>query len=424
MDKSCRQCSLNFEVYPEDLAFYKKVSVPAPTLCPECRLKRRLRWRNDKNLFKRKCDFGGKELISMYPPDSPHKVYDKEIWWSDKWDPLEYGRDFDFSRPFFEQWQELHLGVPYPHIATEKTENALYTNYNVGNRNCYLCFAGNYLEDSYYCYLAQESKDMIDCSYVYKSELCYGCVQCTSCYNVNFSVHAKSCSDSWFLDDCINCHNCFMCFNLRNKQYCILNKQYTKEEYFEKLNQFDLKSNEGIEKAYSYWLEQRYRFPKKANQNRQVEDCTGEYIFESKNVRDSYVMAPGGEDLRYIFNGFPRLKDAYDCSFVGEDAELMYECVAAGDNCSNMMFCSLCFTGCYNLTYCSFVVNSKDCFGCVGLRNKQYCILNKQHSEEDYKALVPRIIEHIKSTGEWGEFFPAELSPFKHEDSWAKEVFG
>jgi hypothetical protein len=29
----------------------------------------------------------------------------------------------------------------------------------------------------------------------------------------------------------MNCHNCFMCRNLRDKSYCIENKQYTKEQY-------------------------------------------------------------------------------------------------------------------------------------------------------------------------------------------------
>ena len=43
----------------------------------------------------------------------------------------------------------------------------------------------------------------------------------------------------------------------------------------------------------------------------------------------------------------------------------------------------------------------KYCFGCVGLRNKSYCILNKQYTKEEYETLVPRIIAHMRETGEW-----------------------
>jgi len=63
------------------------------------------------------------------------------------------------------------------------------------------------------------------------------------------------------------------------------------------------------------------------------------------------------------------------------------------------------------------------CFACVGLRNKQYCILNKQYTEEEYNILVPKIIEHMRKTGEWGEFFSPSLSPFGYNETVAMEYF-
>ncbi|HRI36255.1 MAG TPA: hypothetical protein PK765_04235 [bacterium] len=75
------------------------------------------------------------------------------------------------------------------------------------------------------------------------------------------------------------------------------------------------------------------------------------------------------------------------------------------------------------LYYCESCNATKDCFACVGLRNKQYCILNKQYTKEEYEALVPKIIDHMRSTGEWGEFFPSRLGLFGYNESVGNDYF-
>lgn len=50
--------------------------------------------------------------------------------------------------------------------------------------------------------------------------------------NVKFSVSSKFTTDSEFVFNSKNLSNCFMCFGLQNKSYCILNKQYSTEEYW------------------------------------------------------------------------------------------------------------------------------------------------------------------------------------------------
>ncbi len=73
--------------------------------------------------------------------------------------------------------------------------------------------------------------------------------------------------------------------------------------------------------------------------------------------------------------------------------------------------------------YVDSCFNCNNLFGCISLRNKEYCILNKQYSKKEYDELVPRIIEHMKNHGEWGEFFPINISPFKYNESVADEYF-
>ena len=85
----------------------REYPIPPPTLSPDCRAQRRLAFRNERHLYHRKSDLSGKQIISCFSPDKLTKVFSQDEWWSDAWDPLEYGRDFDFSRPFFEQFAEL-----------------------------------------------------------------------------------------------------------------------------------------------------------------------------------------------------------------------------------------------------------------------------------------------------------------------------
>ena len=42
------------------------------------------------SLFKRKSDYSGKEIFSAFSPESKVKVYEKDIWLSDIWEPLTF----------------------------------------------------------------------------------------------------------------------------------------------------------------------------------------------------------------------------------------------------------------------------------------------------------------------------------------------
>lgn len=119
--KICNKCSTDFPIYQKDKNFYNNISpkigtemfeIPSPKLCPDCRAQRRLAWRNDRKLYKRKCDATGKEIISVFSPDKKYIVYDAEFYWSDRCtiDMSETG--YDFSKPFFEQFAELHASIP------------------------------------------------------------------------------------------------------------------------------------------------------------------------------------------------------------------------------------------------------------------------------------------------------------------------
>ena len=107
-------------------------------MCPECRQKRRLIWRNERNLYKRECDATGKPIISIYHPKSVYKIYSQDIWWSDNWDAMDYGRDFDFNQTFFEQYDMLFKEVPKISLIASNNENSQYVNLETDSKDCYM----------------------------------------------------------------------------------------------------------------------------------------------------------------------------------------------------------------------------------------------------------------------------------------------
>lgn len=65
----------------------------------------------------------------------------------------------------------------------------------------------------------------------------------------------------------------------------------------------------------------------------------------------------------------------------------------------------------------------RNCFGCVGLRDKEYCIFNKQYSPDDYEKNVALIIERMIQDKERGEYFPAWTSAYPYNKSDAMQRY-
>src|SRR3989344_4827966 len=96
--KTCQSRKQDFIIEPEDFAFYERIKVPPPTFCPDCRFQRRMMFRNERTMYHSVCGLCGKKILSAYAPEKSYKIYCHECWWSDAWDSLAYGRDYDFKK--------------------------------------------------------------------------------------------------------------------------------------------------------------------------------------------------------------------------------------------------------------------------------------------------------------------------------------
>lgn len=415
--KTCKHCWTTFTITDKDIEFYDKISpifngvkyqIPSPTLCPDCRQQRRLSFRNERKLYKRTCDATGKQIISIYSEDKPYKVYDQKVWRSDQRDPMEYGQEYDFIKLFMEQFKELLLVVPKLSIVNMQSENSEYTNRCNYNKDCYLVFMTSYSENSLYGTFVQKSQYCVDCLQATNSNHCYECCDVEGCSQLKYSNHCSSCSFSVYLDYCYGCSNCYGCHNLKNQQYYIFNKQYTKEEYSKILPTITL---EQIQQERKNIIQESAMI--------RCEDCIWSNITDSKNCRECY-NGFDGEDSKYLLN-FWDIKDGYDCTAFGHKCAMNIENIAGEEDYATGYTFSTVRT--QNIWYSMNCYDSSYLFGCDGLRNKKYCILNKQYTKQEYEILVPKIIEQMQTNGEWGEFFPANISPFGYNETIAQEYF-
>lgn len=419
--KSCAQCKKDFEITDTDREFYGKMDVPEPAQCPSCRMCRRLAFQNDKTLYARKSTKSNKSIISMYPEDTSFPVTDHGEWYADDWDPLSYGQPIDFSRPFFEQFRELRNRVPrISLVADNQCVGSPYVNHASAVKNCHLIFCSIEDEDCYYGYRINHSKNCVDNLFANKCELCYECVEAYSSYNCAYCQHITSCTNSAFLYDCSGCTDCFMCAGLRNKSYCIFNVQYAKEQYEKKIKEYRMDSYDSVERLKKEFNEFLLKIPRRFAAIKNGEYATGDNIQNAKNCT-AIFDAVSCENVSYAqFVDYTR--DSMDINY-GFESELNYDSKMTGLPAYNVRFSMDVWPTVSNLDYCDTGANISDCFGCVGLRNKQYCIFNKQYTKDEYDKLRSQLISHMKETGEWGEFFPVTLSPFAYNESTAMIFF-
>jgi len=430
--KTCQNCKKEFTIEPEDFKFYEKISVPPPTFCSLCRFQRRLAYRNERKLFWNKSVKSGKEILALYSRRSGVTLYDEDEWRQDDWDAMKFGRDFDNSKTFFEQMHELALIIPRTPRSTESNIRSDFTA-NIGwSKDCYLVFNCSEAENCAYGNQVDFSKDCFDVSHVTKCERCYESFWQTSCYRTNFSIECEGCVNVWFSKNCIGCTNCFGCVNLRNQNYCFFNENLSKEEYEKRIGELNLDKWSRLSEMKRKVRDFRLRFPVKYMNGIKNSNVLGEYISNSKNIYRGYIIR-GGEDLRYCqCLNEPTSKDSMDVCIWGKDIDLCYETSVSGWGISRLKFCVECWPGDVELEYCMFMKNCSNCFGCFGLKNKQYCILNKQYTRTEYAELREKIIKHMNTkpyidaqglTYKYGEFFPVEHSPFGYNSSIVNEYF-
>ncbi len=418
----CRFSGKKFYVRPEDVEFYKRISVPLPTLSPLERRRKRVASYNAYTLFKTTSACSGKKIISIYPPNTPFKIYEYKIWLSDELDPLQHGQPYDSGRPFWDQWRQLQLSVPRPALFSDPTNiNSDYTNVSKNLKNCYFTFDQNGGEDLYYHQCCANDKNCVECWAIDNSDTCYESKIGENLFKCFWCEETRNSMESYFLWDCRNCDYCFMSSCLRNKKYYFRNEYVGKEEYERRIKEINFGDFGTAEKLKQEFWNMKLEAPRRPHWNEKSVNSFGDYIKESRNVYFG-LWVYNSENLAYS-EGVIASHDSYDI-LGGANNELCYELANVWaendygckfstqiDNCREVEYCDLC-TGCRN------------CFGCIGLTNKQFCIFNKQYGEDEYWHIVDEVKTKMLEGGDYGEFFPPGLLPFPYRTTTVGYYYG
>jgi hypothetical protein len=388
---------------------------------------------NINTLYKRKCDKCGKKTISIYDQDTKFPVYCPECWWADDWDAEEYAKNYDWNKTFWEQYQSLLNEVPKPAVEVDylKMINSPYVNACSALKNCHWVFLASPSENVSYAFSIGDIKDSMDLTNVAMSEKSYFIFNGFRIYNSSYLVNCGDCLNVHFSRDLKNCHDCFGCVNLRNKSYCFFNEQFSKEEYQRNIKEINLGSHQVVEEMRRRTVKMFLTAPVKYYNGYNNENVSGDYIWNSKNVQSGYGIE-SGENIKYsqMLEMGP-VKDCYDYTSWGDNARQMYEVSHAGEKVANIKFTNGAWYS-YNIEYSDNALHSHDLFGCVFMRKKEYCILNKKYSKEEYLQMVERVkkqmdaepyVDQQGKAYKYGEFFSPELSPFAYNESIAREYY-
>jgi len=370
-------------------------------------------------------------MVSNYALDVKRKIFCIECYWSDSWNPSQYSLNYSFNPSFFDQLRDLFEHVPRPNLVIRQGNIASdYANYTGESKNVYLSFSIVQSEDIYYSTnIIDRSTKCFDCMDIVAGTELYGNIDCTKSFNSIFLIECRECLNSSFLFDCVNCSDCFLSSNLRNKRFVFKNKQLSEIDYQKAVREVDIGSFTNLQTLladFSFLLKTLLH---KYADITHSSNTTGNHIFNSKNTLSSFDTHDN-ENVKYG-NRCPFVKDSMDIAWFRE-GELIYEYTNVGKTGHSVIFGENNWAENKNIIYCSQIKSCSDLFACIGLRNKQYCILNKQYTKEEYEELVPRIIAHmndmpyVDSKGRvyrYGEFFPPELSPFAYNETIAQEYF-
>jgi hypothetical protein len=421
INKNCQNCKNDFIIEPDDFSFYEKMGVNFPKICPDCRAQLRLIFRNERSFYKRKCDKCGENVVSMYSPNKPFKVYCYDCWFSNDWGGEDFGLEYNPDKSFFEQFGELWKKVPKVSLIYMRSPGSEYTNISADNKDCYMIVESSNNENSINSYWIQECRDVVDTSFASKCELTYESDDCYNSYKLLYSKGCHDCATSYFLTDCKGCTDCIGSINLRNRSNYIFNESYSKEDYENIKNELRLDTYSGVKilrEKYENFLKNQ---PRKFAEIIQIVNSTGSYMKNVKNCKSCFHCYDA-EDNKYGVHIWRNAKDTMDCDTAGRNVSRIYNSINTGMDNSNLICDALCWT-CSFVEYSMYCFNSNNCFGCVGLRKKNYCILNKQYSKEEYEKILDKIKNELKEKGEYGEFFSKDLSCFGYNETPASEQF-
>ena len=358
-------------------------------------------------------------LVSRFPKTNrisgviKFKEFDDKIEQS-----IKNAKSYNFSKSFFENFRELFKSIRMPDmIQFLENENSEYSDVVVWCKNNYLSNVTTNSENILYSFSIKESENIFNSVAIWKhSANVYYSSWINNSFKVFYSRYIINSNNIWFSSNLVWCSECIFCNNLENQKYCINNKKLEKIE-FQKQKFEILKNKSDFYKNY-------LKLNKKS------------WSFSSQNCEWNFILNWEGVEKWYFVTDTKNWKNLM---FFGWDSENEFDYNTftwwswKNTHLYSNMWCWMWNEHIYNsahipywnnIFYSYFVTNCSFCIWCIWLKNKSYCILNKQYSKEDWEIKVNEIFGNMEKDWTLWDFFPAKLNPFYFNDTVAGLIWG
>lgn len=352
--------------------------------------------------------------ISTYSQEKELNIVSTKEFFDRLDNNTDYWIEYSFDIWFFDNFEKLYKSIPLPAVISIWAENCDFADAVLFSKNIYLSFIViNWCENVLYSFNIKDNcKNIFNSVMVWDScENVYMSSWIIKWFNVFYSKYINDSNNIWFSSNLIWCSECVLCTWLINKKYCIENVEYWKDEYFKRKNQI-LSEKGNYMKNYTSMSEMW--------KNISSENVKWEYIINSNNVENWFKV--------YNVNWWRNLVLVWWIDW----NDNMYDVITAWSPWWHNFYWTVWAWWCEKV-YCSYWVNNwwsniyysyhldncSFCIWCVGLRNKSYCILNKQCQKDEWFEIAEKIFEQMNNDWILWNFFPWTINPYYFNDTLA-----
>ncbi len=276
--------------------------------------------------------------------------------------------------------------------------NAEYTDIISNIENCFLIRCSPNCKNVWYSIVIKNTENVFNCIKVQWWEWnIYSSFSVDESFNIFYSKCIENSSNIWFSYDLVDCHECLFCNDLNNKSYYIYNISYAKDIYLQKKEEI-LSQKANFQSWFTNLWWHNYK------------------TINSENVENVYwwTNVINWRNCIIVWNPI-WTKNIYDTLLTWTLWDY-YWCADSGVN-SEKIYCSVAIVNSNTIFYSQFLEGCSFCIGCIWLKNKSFCILNKQYTKEEWYELVDKIFTKMNSDWILWNFFPWSLNPFYFNDT-------
>ena len=429
---NCKYCGEEYILTDLEKNILDKEEFKYPEHCSLCNLKFLSSFLNDENLYHRKDSKTLEDIISIYSDDYKGEVMNVDDYKKFILDDggLKYSREI--TNDIFSDFITLFKNFPKAsRLVYSELENGIYSSHVWWSKNIYLSYCVFLdCENVFYSFkIINGCTNIFSSHNIINSSNLYYWNYISNSHNIYFWEKINNCSDLLFCNDIHNSKECIFSCNQINSKYKIFNVQYSKEEYQEIKKDIFKRINNKQEFKF---LKQKYKkflqknLVKQSTNKDKCEQVVWENIFNAKNCINTYLsswiencinsMSIWWKSNDHLYNIIASLEGWTNCE------NCVWIC-SFWLNLYNIFFSFWVVENCKNIYYSYDIELCEEIMFCVWLKNKKYCILNKQYEKNDYFKHKKSIIFKLKKENKWWDPIPLYFLNFPYNDTLAYEYF-